>query len=48
MQNAVVEVIKSTHPLDLDRLYFMISDKPPKDIPKAFYFNIDNVVMRQM
>lgn len=21
----------------------MISDKPPKDIPKAFYFNVDNV-----
>lgn len=21
----------------------MISDKPPKDIPKAFYFNIDDV-----
>lgn len=35
MQNTIAEVIKN-------RFYFMISDRPPKDIPNAFYFNIDN------
>lgn len=32
----------------IDRLYFIISDKPPKDIPKAFYFNIDTVNISQI
>lgn len=45
MQNSVVEVIKSKPAFYIDRLYFMISDKPPKDISKAFYFNIDNVTI---
>ncbi len=43
MQNNVAEIIKSTNRFHLDRLYFMISDKAPRDIPKAFYFNIDSV-----
>lgn len=42
-QNHAVEILKSTEIFMIDRLYFMISDTPPKDIPKAFYFNIDDV-----
>ena len=41
--NEIVEIVASTVLFRIDKLYFMISDKPPKDIPKAFYFNIDHV-----
>lgn len=29
--------------LKLEKLYFLADSNPPKDLPNAFYFNIDNV-----
>ena len=39
----LVKVIPGTKVIDSDKFYYLADFNPPKDIPNAFFFNIDSV-----
>lgn len=41
--NKPIEIVKGIYSHIQGRLYWISADHPPKNIAKAFYFNIDNV-----
>lgn len=43
MKAKPLEIIKGKSTSILDRLYWIASESPPKNIAKSFYFNIDDV-----
>ena len=45
-ESLVLEVIHSILGLTSEKLYLMVSDQTPKDIPNAFYFNVDDLIVQ--
>jgi hypothetical protein len=42
-KNKAIEIVKGKHMDYSGKLYWISDVEPPKNIPKSFYFNIDNV-----
>lgn len=42
-KSKAIEIIKGIHKIKIDRLYWISDASPPKNLSKAFYFNVDDV-----
>lgn len=42
-KSKAIEIIKGIFGIKIDRLYWISDSSPPKNLSKAFYFNIDDV-----
>jgi len=42
-KNKAIEIVKGRYICYSGKLYWISDVEPPKNIPKSFYFNIDNV-----
>ncbi len=46
IKSKAIEIIKGRTLIYLDRLFWISDSSPPKNLTKAFYFNIDDVNLR--
>ena len=44
IERTLIPIIESLFYFNLDRFYYLADINPPKDIHKAFFFNIDDVI----
>ena len=42
-KSKAIEIIRGIYNVNIDKLFWISDATPPKNIPKSFYFNIDNV-----